>query len=44
MFKVDLLEIKHQYKIIFKKDLVDEVKSETSGDYEKILVELLNRK
>ena len=43
-FQIDLPKIKQQYKVLHKEDLIDAVKGETSGDYEKIFVELLNRK
>ena len=34
-------EIKEKYKEMYKKDLVPEIKSETSGDYQKIVINML---
>lgn len=40
--EVDMPQIKQFYKQLYKKDLVDAIKSETSGDYKKILVEIVS--
>lgn len=39
--EIDLETIKEKYQELFEKDLVEQVKSEISGDYEKTLVRLL---
>ena len=38
--EVDMPQIKECYKRMFEKDMIEAIKSETSGDYEKFLVEL----
>ena len=38
--EIDMPQIKKFYKQLYGKDLVDAIKSETSGDYKKFLVEL----
>ena len=39
---IDLPQIKVAYKNLFKKELVDDIKSETSGDYKKMLVDMVS--
>ena len=39
---IDLPQIKEAYKNLYKKELVDDIKSETSGDYKKMLVEMVS--
>lgn len=41
--EVDLGEIKHYYKIMYGKSLYDAVKSELSGDYEKLFLTLIGK-
>ena len=38
--EIDMPQIKQYYKHLFKKDLIDMIKGDTSGNYQKILVEL----
>lgn len=38
--EIDMPQIKSYYKQLYKKDLIDAIKSETSGDYKRIMVEL----
>lgn len=38
--EIDMPLIKQYYQQLYKKDLIDVIKSETSGDYRKLLVEL----
>ena len=40
--EIDLENIKTEYETLYGKKLVDEVKSETSGDYQKGLLTLIN--
>jgi hypothetical protein len=39
---IDLPQIKVAYKNLYKKELVDDIKSETSGDYKKMLVDMVS--
>lgn len=39
--EVDMKEIKNCYLTRYNKDLIEDVKDDTSGDYEKLLVRLL---
>ena len=41
-FEFDMPQIKESYRILYGKNLIDDVKSDTSGDYKKLLVELLS--
>ena len=41
-FEFDMPQIKESYRVLFGKNLIDDVKSDTSGDYKKLLVELLS--
>lgn len=38
--EIDMPEIKQFYKRVYKKDMIDDIKGDTSGNYQKILVEL----
>ena len=38
--EIDMPQIKQYYKNLFNKDLVQDIKGDTSGNYQKILVEL----
>ena len=38
--EIDMPQIKQYFKHLFKKDLIDMIKGDTSGNYQKILVEL----
>ena len=38
--EVDMPKIKQYYKKMFEKDMIEDIKSDCSGDYEKLLVEL----
>ncbi len=40
--EIDLPLIKRYYKQLYGKDMVDDIKKDTSGDYRRILVEILN--
>ena len=39
--EIDLPQIKNEYKKLYSKSLYDHVKSETSGDYQKLLLTLI---
>lgn len=39
--EIDLIDIKEKYLELFEKELADELKGETSGDYEKLLLTLV---
>ena len=39
----DMAQIKQAYKKLYNRDLIADVKSDTHGDYEKVLVALLNK-
>jgi len=39
----DLAEIKQQYKLLYKKSLYEAIKSELSGDYKKLFLELVGK-
>lgn len=41
--EIDLYRIKKYYKQIYKKELVDEIKSETSREYCNLLVALVSK-
>ena len=41
--EIDLAAIKEKYKMLYGKSLIDAVKGDLSGDYEKIFVELLKK-
>ena len=41
--ELDLKYIKHFYKKKYKTDMIDDIKSDCSGDYEDLLVELVSR-
>ena len=38
--EIDMPQIKQFYKRVYKKDMIDDIKGDTSGNYQKILVEL----
>ena len=38
--EIDMPQIKQFYKSLFEKDMVEDIKNDTSGNYQKILVEL----
>ena len=38
--EVDMPQIKQFYKALFNKDMVEDIKDDTSGNYQKILIEL----
>ena len=38
--EIDMPYIRKYYKQLFKKDMIDEIKGDTSGDYRKILLKL----
>ena len=38
--EVDMPQIKNIYRHLFGKDMIEAIKSDTSGDYRKLLVEL----
>ena len=38
--EIDLPQIKQYYKQLYGKDMVEDVKSDISGDYQKLMVEL----
>ena len=40
--EIDMSEIRECYKNLFGKDMVDDIKGDTSGDYGKILVAIAN--
>lgn len=39
--EIDLVQIKTAYKNLFRRELERDVSSDTSGDYEKLLLEIL---
>lgn len=41
--EIDLLQIKHEYKQAYGKSLHDAVKSELSGDYEKLFLGIIGK-
>ena len=41
--EIDLYRIKRYYKQIYKKDIIDDIKNDTSGDYSNLLVALLQK-
>ena len=41
--EIDMNLIKSEYKNMFKNDMLEDVKDDTSGDYRKILCELINK-
>ena len=41
--QIDIKSIKSEYKSLYKNDMVEDVKDDTSGDYKKILCELINK-
>lgn len=38
--EVDMPQIKQFYKALYKKDMVEDIRDDTSGSYQKILIEL----
>ena len=38
--EIDMPQIKNYYRTMYKKEMIDAIKSDTSGHYEKFLVEL----
>ena len=38
--EIDMPQIKDYYKKLYKKDMIDDIKGDTSGNYRKILIEL----
>ena len=38
--EIDMSQIKKYYKQLFKKNMIDEIKEDTSGEYGKLLVKL----
>jgi hypothetical protein len=42
-FKIDINEIKLEYKRLYGKSLFEEIQSETSGDFRKLLLSLLDK-
>ena len=41
--EVDMDIIKEYYKILYSRNLVDDVKSDTSGHYQKLLLALIDK-
>ena len=39
--EIDLVQIKTAYKNVYRRELERDVSSDTSGDYEKLLLEIL---
>ena len=39
--EVDMTIIKKYYKQLYKKDMIDDIKSDISGDYQKLMIELI---
>ena len=39
---MDMNYIKKYYKQLYKKEMVDDIKSDISGDYQKLMIELIN--
>lgn len=42
--EIDMIKIKEEYSKVCKSSLVDDVKSDTSGDYKKFLLTLLGER
>lgn len=43
IFKIDLQNIKIEYKMMYRKSLREAVRDETSGDYQKCLLTLIGK-
>ena len=41
--EIDMNIIKEYYKLLFNKNLIDDIKSDTSGEYRKLLILLINK-
>lgn len=41
--EIDIPEIRQAYQLLYKRDMIADIKSDTSGDYEKLLVTLCSR-
>ena len=41
-FQIDLADIKERYKELYGKELADDVKDDTSGEYQKLLLAIIN--
>ena len=41
--EIDMPQIRETYKRIFNKDMIKDIKDDTSGDYRKLLVKLASR-
>ena len=41
--EIDMNIIKEYYRLLFKKNLIDDIKSDTSGEYRKLLIFLINK-
>ena len=39
--EVDMNIIKRYYKQLYKKDMVEDIKNDISGDYQKLMIELI---
>lgn len=39
--EIDLVQIKSAYKTLYRRDFERDISSDTSGDYEKLLLEIL---
>ena len=42
-YEIDMFKIRQYYKKLFGKDLINDIKDDTSGNYRKILVDLASR-
>lgn len=42
--EIDMYKIRQYYKQLYQKDMIDDIKDDTSGHYQKILVELASKK
>ena len=42
-FKMDMDIIKEYYHILYSRNLVDDIKSDTSGSYQKLLLALIDK-
>ena len=41
--EIDIKLIKQYYKLLYQRDMVEDIKSDTSGDYRKLLVALIEK-
>ena len=44
LFQIDLADIKVKFKEMYEKTLKEAIESDTSGDYRKMLLSLINEK